>query len=390
MLSTTTNNNNRKTTISANIGSRSEKERYCSIELELNKKDLLKQYPIKFMNKNKTFLYNLHKEQHLDCNELYNGNLIYCRYKAFQRPKLYKKKELLNKTKLIAQPNIFNYNEKVQEDSEENNTLQKTFHWYLNFSHSNLFVAWKGSLFAQDEIQVAEHPILGSLQQYLLSKSNQDTKYSPLTVQSGVATPILIKNVDRRVAVNVTDFNLYGNKFASANEDLIKQATTVIDPKTNRTSNIFALEAPTGGHGNYDLSTISYIFDTAYSGFRACKLESTNHNNKEEEEGLKEEKNVTIIHTGNWGTGAYGGSKELMALLQILAARLAGVDYLFYHAFSKEGVDAVEKAVEVLDKELGLGVIDENCSEEASIVSVQEILRNVEKKGYKWGFSDGN
>jgi hypothetical protein len=69
-----------------------------------------------------------------------------------------------------------------------------------------------------------------------------------------------------------------------------------------------------------------------------------------------------IIHTGNWGTGlrhspvplslslvnthslcragAYGGNKVLMALLQVLAARLAGVDKLVYHTFERQFSDA--------------------------------------------------
>ena len=36
-------------------------------------------------------------------------------------------------------------------------------HWYPNFAHSCLFVAYSGALLAQDELQVMEHPILGSL-----------------------------------------------------------------------------------------------------------------------------------------------------------------------------------------------------------------------------------
>lgn len=31
-----------------------------------------------------------------------------------------------------------------------------------------------------------------------------------------------------------------------------------------------------------------------------------------------------IVHTGHWGTGAFGGNKVVMAFLQILAAKIAG------------------------------------------------------------------
>jgi len=35
--------------------------------------------------------------------------------------------------------------------------------WYVNFADPRLFTAYGSGLFAQDEIQAAEHPILGHL-----------------------------------------------------------------------------------------------------------------------------------------------------------------------------------------------------------------------------------
>jgi len=58
--------------------------------------------------------------------------------------------------------------------------------WYLNFAHHDLFCAYGGPLFAQDEMQVAEHPALGSLREALLKS---DIK--PLTVENGEPTPAL-------------------------------------------------------------------------------------------------------------------------------------------------------------------------------------------------------
>ncbi len=87
-------------------------------------------------------------------------------------------------------------------------------------------------------------------------------------------------------------------------------ATTFIDPPTF--SNIVAMEAPPGGHGPYTRDEIEDILATAFIGFSACRLESGSVG--------------AIVHTGNWGTGAYGGDRVLMALLQLIAARLAGLD----------------------------------------------------------------
>lgn len=41
---------------------------------------------------------------------------------------------------------------------------------YVNFADPNMFVAYAGPLFAQDEIQVMEHPTLASVREYLLDK----------------------------------------------------------------------------------------------------------------------------------------------------------------------------------------------------------------------------
>ena len=265
------------------------------------------------------------------------------------------------KTKVIVTPDIFKYDERVEESHAK--------HWYMNFAHSQLFVAWRSSLFAQDEIQVCEHPSLGSLKEYLMKKCQTNTNLTPLTVQT-TATPILIKNVDRKISVNVTDFDLYGNKFSAASEDLIRKASTVLD-SNSRKSNIVAMEAPTGGKGEYQMQDVTYIFDSAYTGFRACKLET------ERDNGF-DGNSTTVIHTGHWGGGAYGNNKELMAILQILAAKVANVDYLFYHAFDQEGVETVEKAIAVLD---GLTKQD---------ISLNKLFIEIVELGYKFGFSDGN
>ena len=51
-------------------------------------------------------------------------------------------------------------------------------------------------------------------------------------------------------------------------------------------------------------------------GFRAAKLESQRR--------LESNQDAVVIHTGFWGCGVYGNDRVLIALLQILAARLAG------------------------------------------------------------------
>ena len=55
----------------------------------------------------------------------------------------------------------------------------------------------------------------------------------------------------------------------------------------------------------------------------------------------------TVIHTGWWGCGAFGGNQELMALLQLLAAEWAGVDEVVFHT-GTDGEAALASAREVI------------------------------------------
>src|SRR5215468_9203977 len=48
-----------------------------------------------------------------------------------------------------------------------------SFKWTLNFADPHLFVAYGGPLLAQDELQVLEHPSLGSLCEALRASSDR-------------------------------------------------------------------------------------------------------------------------------------------------------------------------------------------------------------------------
>ena len=105
--------------------------------------------------------------------------------------------------------------------------------WHVNFADPHLFFAYGGPLFAQDEIQVAEHPILGSLREAL-----QAYCATALTVEQGRPTPVLVAGVERRCHV-ATDPNpaegrprgLYGNEFGRAPAEVVRRATKRIEPR---------------------------------------------------------------------------------------------------------------------------------------------------------------
>jgi len=87
---------------------------------------------------------------------------------------------------------------------------------------------------------------------------------------------------------------------------------------------------------------------------------------------------LTAVHTGFWGCGAFGGNRQLMTLLQLIAACASGVDLLVFHT----GFDgaACHEAVDMLE-----GVLPE-----AESVRVAELVSPIDAMGVEWGVSDGN
>jgi hypothetical protein len=335
--------NNDKTLIS--------NHRICA--MEANVVELVKEHPPRFSSPNKLFLYNLHAHAYP-----YSGELSYSRWKEMPLPNNLTQ-DMKQCTQLEYRPDIYTYHE-PDTDTE--------MHWYLNFSHYILFAAYKGSLFAQDEIQVAEHPVLGSLYEALQELSRDSPEYTGITVQNSRPTPVLIQGAERRIHVELNKSGIYGNKFAKASTDQIQQATTILNPPT--VSNIIAMEAPNGRFGYYRQETVEYILSTAYTGFRAAKIESN-------------ERNVQcIVNTGHWGSGAYGGSRCLMALLQIISAMLAGVDKLVYHTFSDELTADYLKAADIV----------KSFFEDESVTSIpmSKVIDLIMEMGFQWGVSDGN
>lgn len=288
------------------------------------------------------------------------GRLVYSRWRAARLPELVTSAA----TEVVLREDVFTYPPPTAGVHE----------WTLNFADPQLFVAYAGPLLAQDELQVLEHPALGSLREAL--NASPHARMRPVTVEDGVNTPALVRGVERRCAL-ATDpdllegrpLGLYGNRFARAAEDAVRRALRVIDPPT--LSNILAMAAPLGGYGAYSLAEIREIVRTAYTGFRAARLEAE----LEMGPGAR-----LLVNTGHWGTGAFGGNRPLMATLQFLAARLAGVDKLVFHTVDEAGVTPCRDAERLLQELLP----------PEREVRLEGVLEHLAARGFVWGESDGN
>ena len=296
---------------------------------------LLTEYPAKWQNKNKQLVV-----EHM--GPVKKPNSRHVTVSRWQDAEL--KNDIPKRTTRYTEiPGFFKYRAAKPGDIQ----------WHLNFANEEVFVAYGGGLLAQDELQCLEHPVLGSVREALVGAAN----FKPLTVENGKPTPILITGVDRRCKLHTTD--LYGNRFKRASPETIKESIHIIDPPT--VSNIIAMEAP-HSRGLYTREQIRYILTTAVTVFAAAVRESGNKR--------------AVINTGFWGCGAYGGNQELMALLQLLAARIAGVPELIFRSGSEYGYYSYKRA-------------DELSAEFDDKSNLSEIVDIIFARKYVWGMSNG-
>jgi hypothetical protein len=233
--------------------------------------------------------------------------------------------------------------------------------WHVNFADPQLFVAYGSSLLAQDELQALEHPLLGSLREVLLAEGQP-----ALTEEDGAPTPVLVADVERRGALDTA--GLYGNRFAAASAERVQAALTPLVPAPR--SHLVCIAAPAGGRGPYFRRQIDQIVRTAFTGFAAAAAES-----RRRWPGVPVE-----LRTGFWGCGAFGGNRQLMALCQVLAARLAGADRLRFYTFDTAGMADFAAASAALDGALAAGRPGE---------PLDALLERIADLDYVWGTSDG-
>jgi len=287
---------------------------------------LVADFPPVLRDRNKQVVYSI------CCPEscVHKGRIHYSRWPALPLPERVDVTEAL--ARVVAREDLYDYKSAWQEG--------KSLEWHVNFADPHLFTAYGSSLFAQDEMQVAEHPILGSLREAILSRGLPD-----LTVEDGSPTPVLVAGAERRCMVK-TDANpdegrphgLYGNNFGRAAEETVMKATVPVEPPT--VTNLIAMAAPSGGYGPYTRKDVEYVLQTAFTGFTAARLETKR---------LAGVDAAVLVHTGFWGCGAFGGNRELMALLQILAAAVSGLDMLVFHTHTLAGT-GIEKPVQGREK----------------------------------------
>ena len=235
--------------------------------------------------------------------------------------------------------------------------------WFVNFADPTLFVAYDSDLFAQDEIQTLEMPLLASCCLFLDQRQADHT--TKTVTDFGEPTPYLFGNVPYWISVNTrpimkdgTTSNIYGDEFMYATEEELATGIKVFEG--NVRVNVLAIAAPRCRSGQrYNTAELAQIIKTLLCSYSAVR---------DQAEGK------VVIHTGNWGCGAFGGNKELMYLAQMYAASVCGIDELVLHAVDEVILEDAGKAFENMDSKM----------------KIADVIGYLHSRKYEWGESDGN
>src|SRR5579862_9222188 len=187
--------------------------------------------------------------------------------------------------------------------------------WYHNFADSSLLGYCKGSLFAQDEHQVSEFPALYHVYEAL---DKPFLRY----MDPNKNEICLMKNVLRLGTIDTqtplpNGHPLYGHAFTNASYADIASKITLSNPAQPK--NIFFCAAPRisfPAGQPYQKKHLEELFYPAFTAFFAAKQNSTN--------------GQAVMHTGNWGAGAFGNGVKTSHLILIAAAYAADVNARFY------------------------------------------------------------
>ncbi len=187
---------------------------------------------------------------------------------------------------------------------------------------------------AQEEKIFASMPKAMHLH-YLASKNGE--KLQPaFKTKSGTLEPRPYFIFDCKEETSIPD-HLDSKGLAKAKAGTI---ASQLQPGANRPLTLVGIAAPNVQGGKYTKSDLTYTLKAAYIAFNGVKIA--------EAEASEDEKKPYVIDSGNWGCGSFGGDKKAMYILQITAAKMAGVR-LVIHSKEKGDHQLFNDCCEIVD-----------------------------------------
>lgn len=185
--------------------------------------------------------------------------------------------------------NFYEYEENANDENEIN--------FYVNFSDSELFFECDSYLNSQNANMVFFHPLLLSCKKYMTSLNKDELK--PFAFENGNPTPVIFQNVPYWIFLD-------------------EENKKIVPLQKEIKSNIISMKA-IAAKEKYTEEEISLLLRTALVAFSGA--EKVSHAKMKD----------IAIHTGNWGCNNLGNNKELIYLLQIIAASATGIKKIIFH-----------------------------------------------------------
>lgn len=218
---------------------------------------------------------------------------------------------------------FYEYKENPIEKGEQNDEQNNEIDFYVNFSGSELFYECDSYLNSQSANMVFLHPLLLSCKKYMASfnelNGEKNDGMKPLAFENGKPTPVIFQNVPYWIFL----------------DDESKQ---VVPLQKEIKSNIISMKA-IEAKGKYTEEQILILLKTVLVAFSGAEKVSRM---------TKSKSKTCAIHTGNWGCNSYGNNKELIYLLQIIAASATGIKKIVFHKPDENLLSCAEEKFSLL------------------------------------------
>ena len=244
--------------------------------------------PVISNNRYKNEIFQASRDNYLAaCNKYMNREWSSCKTKIGKRPLLFLNNNE-NMPKIYFHSEYFDY------------TCAKEGHIWVSFANKHLGGGYKNTGWVQEEIITAEfYEMAVGITEY------EKLKLNIMDIDEAVIWINLVRGSEALL-------DKYGGRhLRSENRKTFNVDNYLVPLKKERVlADFISIDAPNRKDRSkpYTLLELQHLFVKALAGFETCAIFDRK-----------------IIHTGNWGAGAFNNDPELIFWVQVLVAKLVGI-----------------------------------------------------------------